>query len=427
LALTGNFFSNVKSSKGPAAHTSVFLLIFFAWIIACLLGALPYYFSGCIPRFTDAVFESVSGFTTTGLTVLRDIETAPLPVLFWRALSQWLGGLGILLFITVLLPMLGSGGFQIYSAEESGPEKEKITRHVNRSAHIILLVYAGLTVTEIFLLRCFGVNWFDAVTHAFSTMATGGFCPHGSGIAFYHSPAVEWVLAAFMFLAGFNYLLIWRMLRGKFHDFLRNSEAKVYTAIVILASIIIAIAVFSAGDSPESGARNALFNTVSILSTTGFSNADTGAWPALAQGMLFFLMFLGGCSLSTAGGVKIIRYVILAKQANNEMKRIIHPRGVFNIRLDGKNRKKDMVYGVAGFVFLYLLLIFLCALLVSSAGEDIFPSLEMALACLGNIGFINPIPHFPAYVKWGLALAMLIGRLELWAVLVIFTRDFWKL
>ena len=386
MALTGSFFSNVKSSKGPAAHTSAFLLIFFVWILACLLGALPYYFSGCTPHFTDAVFESVSGFTTTGLTVLRDIETVPLPVLFWRALSQWLGGFGVLLFITVLLPALGSGGFQIYSAEESDPEREKITRRVNRSARIILLVYAGLTVVEIFLLRCFGVNWLDAAMYAFSTMATGGFSPHGGGIAFYRSPAVEWVVAAFMFLAGFNYLLIWRMLRGKFRDCLRNSEAKVYTAIVVLVSIIIAIAVFSAGDSPESGARKAVFNTVSILSTTGFSNADTGAWPALAQGSLFFLMFLGGCSLSTAGGIKIIRYVILAKQANNEMKKIIHPRGVFNIRLDGKNRNKDMVYGVAGFVFLYLLLIFLCALLVSSAGEDIFSSLEMALACLGKIG-----------------------------------------
>ena len=427
MALTGSFFSNIKSSKGPAAHSSVFLLVFFAWALACLLGALPYYFSGCTPHFTDAVFESVSGFTTTGLTMLRDIDIVPLSVLFWRALSQWLGGLGVLLFITVLLPALGSGGFQIYSAEESGPEREKIARRVNRSARAILLIYAGLTAAEIFLLRYFGMSWFDALTLAFSTMATGGFCSHGGGIAFYRSPAIEWVLAVFMFFAGFNYLLIWRMLRGKFRDCLRNSEAKLYTAIVVLASMVIAIVLFSAGDSPERGIRNALFNAVSILSTTGFSNADTGAWPALSQGLLFFLMFLGGCSLSTAGGIKIIRYVILAKQANNEMKKIIHPRGVFNIRLDGKNRNKDMVYGVAGFVFLYLLLIFLCALLVSSAGEDIFSSLEMALACLGNIGFINPIPYFPAYVKWGLALAMLIGRLELWAVLVIFTRDFWKL
>jgi len=427
LALTGSFFSNVKSSKGPAAHTLALLLVFFAWAAACLLGAFPYYFSGCIPRFTDAVFESVSGFTTTGLTVLRDIETVPLSVLFWRALSQWLGGLGILLFIIVLLPSLGSGGGQIFRTETSGPEREKVTYHVNRSARIILLIYAGLTAAETFLLRCFGMSWFDAATYALSTMATGGFSSHNNGIAFYHSPAIEWILAAFMFLAGFNYLLIWRMLRGKFRDCLRNSEAKVYTVIVVLVSMVIAAAVFSVGYSPEKGMRNALFNTVSILSTTGFSCADTGAWPALAQGLLFFLMFLGGCSLSTAGGVKIVRYIILAKQAENEMKKILHPRGVFNIRLDGKSGKKDVVYGVAGFVFLYFLLIFLCALLVSSAGEDIFSSLKTALACLGNIGFINPIPYFPAYVKWGLALTMLIGRLELWAVLVFFTRDFWKL
>jgi len=367
-------------------------------VLACLLGAFPYYFSGCIPRFTDAVFESVSGFTTTGLTVLRDIESAPLPLLFWRALTQWLGGMGVLLFIATA-----------------------------RSRRFILPVYAGLTAAETLLLRCFGMNWFNAVTHAFSTMATGGFSSHNNGVAFYHSPAIEWVVTAFMFLAGFNYVLIWQMLRGKFRDIIRNSEAKVYTAIVVLTGIVIAVVILSVGYSPKEGLRNAFFNTVSILSTTGFSAADTGAWPPLAQGLLFFLMFIGGCSVSAAGGIKIVRYIILAKQAGSEMKKIVHPRGVFNIRLDGRSGKKNMVYGVAGFMFLYFLLVFLCALLLSSAGEDIFPSLNTALVCLGNIGFINPLPHFPAYVKWGLALTMIIGRLELWAVLVFFTRDFWKL
>lgn len=373
------------------------MLIFFAWTLACLLGALPYYFSGCIPRFTDAVFESVSGFTTTGLTVLHDIESAPPPLLFWRTLTQWLGGIGILIFIAV------------------------------RPRRFILLIYAGLTVMEAFLLRCFGMNWFDAVTHAFSTMSTGGFSSHNSGIAFYQSPAIEWVMALFMFLAGFNYLLIWQGLRGKFRDVMRNSEAKVYTAIVVLVSVIITVVILSAGDTPAGSLRNAFFNTVSILSTTGFSCTDTGAWQPLAQGLLFLLMFIGGCSVSTAGGIKIVRYIILAKQTGNEMKKMIHLRGVFNIRLDGRSGKKDMVYEVAGFVFLYSLLIFLCALLLSSAGVDVFSSLNTALVCLGNIGFFNPLPQFPAYVKWGLALTMLIGRLELWAVLVFFTRDFWKL
>jgi len=364
---------------------------------ACLLGAVPYYLNGCIPRFTDAVFESVSGFTTTGLTVLRDIESMPASLLFWRALTQWLGGIGIFLFIAI------------------------------RPRRFILLIYAGLTVTETLLLRFLGMNWFDAVTHAFSTMATGGFSSHNSGIAFYRSPAIEWVLALFMFLAGFNYLLMWQALRGKFRDVMRNSEAKVYTAIVVLASMIIAVVIFSVGGSLAESLRNAFFNTVSIISTTGFSCTDTGVWPPLAQGLLFFLMFIGGCSISAAGGIKVVRYIILAKQTGNEMKKIVHPRGVFSIRLDGRSGKKEMVYGIAGFVYLYLLLLFLCALLLSSAGEDIFSSLNTALVCLGNIGFINPLPQFPAYVKWGLALTMLIGRLEMWGVLVFFTRDFWKL
>jgi trk system potassium uptake protein TrkH len=415
LALISNFSFNEKGSGsgGHAAHSPAFLAVFFVWAAAGLLGALPYYFSGCIPRFTDAVFESVSGFTTTGLTVLRGIETVPPLLLFWRALTQWLGGAGILLFITT------------------------------RPTRVILLVYAGLTVTEAFVLRCFGMNWFDAVTHAFSTISTGGFSTHNNAAAHYNSAAVEWVLTVFMFLAGFNYFLLWQMLRGKLRGSLRNSEAKAYAALVVFSSVIIAVVILSSGVSPSGSSlagsplagslRNAFFNAASILSTTGFSCTDLNAWPALAQGLLFFLMFTGGCSLSTAGGIKIVRYVVLAKQAGNEMKKMIHHSGVYTILIDGKNGKKDTLYGTAGFVYLYCLFVFLCALLVSSAGATIFTSLNTALACLGNIGAglgelgpFNQFPRFPGYVKWGLSLAMITGRLELWAVLVLFTRGFRK-
>ncbi len=409
------------------------MIVFLAWVVVCLLGALPYYCSGYIPDFSDAVFESVSGFTTTGATVLRDIELLPRPLLFWRSLTQWLGGMGVVLLTVALLPLLGAGGFQFVNTRAPGPDAEKITPRITLTARMLWLVYVGLTVMQTLLLRCFGMNWFDALIHSFSTMSSGGFSSRNYSIAAFNSPAIEWVCVVFMFLAGFNFLLIWQTLRGKFRELTRNSEAKVYAAIVIIASLIIAIAILPVSSSFGAAIRNGFFNTVSVISTTGLANTNTGSWPALAQAVVFVLMFLGGCSGSTAGGIKIVRYVILAKQAGNEMKKLIYPWGVFNIRVDGKKGKKNVVFGVAGFVCLYLLLVFLAALFVSSAGEDVFTSLNASLLCLGNIGLglgkMGPFmafPAYPAYVKWGLSFVMLLGRLELWTVLIFITRDFWR-
>jgi trk system potassium uptake protein TrkH len=410
-----------------------FLTVFLAWAGACLLGALPYYCSGYIPAFTDAVFESVSGFTTTGATVLPDIEVLPRWLLFWRALTHWLGGMGIVALTVALVPLLGAGGFQLVKAETTGPDKEKITPRITLTARLLWLLYIVLTALQALLLICFGMDWFDAVTHAFSTMATGGFSSRNNSIAYYNSAAIEWVCVVFMVLAGFNFSLIWQVLRGKGRDLLRSSEARAYGMVLLVSAVIVTVVILPQSESLEAALRKALFNIATILSTTGLFNEDYARWPALAQGVLFFLMFLGGCSGSTSGGIKIIRYVILAKQAGNEIKKIVYPRGVFNIRLDSRSGKKDVVYGVAGFVFLYFLLLFLTALLVSSAGADIFTSLNTALLCQGNIGLglgklgpFTSFPGFPGYVKWGLSFVMITGRLELWTVMVLFTRDFWR-
>jgi trk system potassium uptake protein TrkH len=422
-----------RLKTGLGAGSRTFLLVFFAWAGVCLLGALPFYCSGHIPDFTSAVFESVSGFTTTGATMLRDIESLPRPLLFWRALTHWIGGMGIVLLTVALMPLLGAGGFQLFRAEAPGPEKEKIVPRISLSARLLWLLYIGLTAAQALLLFCFGMDWFDAVTHAFSTMATGGFSTRNDSIAFYNSPAIEWVCAVFMLLAGFNFTLIWQFLRGKYRDLLRNSEAKAYGLLTLVSVLIITAAVFPQSPSLEAALRQAFFSAASIMTTTGLFSADFNLWPALAQGALFFLMFSGGCSGSTSGGIKVIRYVILAKQTGSEIKKMVYPKGVFNIRLDGKSGKKDVVYGVAGFVFLYFLLVILTALLVSSAGEDIFTSFSTALICLGNIGLglgklgpFRAFPDFPGYVKWGLSFVMILGRLELWTVLVLFTRDFWR-
>jgi trk system potassium uptake protein TrkH len=410
-----------------------FLFVSLAWFAACLLGALPYYCSGYIASFTDSFFESVSGFTTTGATVLRDIEALPRPLLFWRALSHWLGGMGVVALTVAVIPVLGAGGGQAVKAESTGPEKEKVAPRITRSARLLWLLYIALTAANALLLFCFGMDWFDALVHAFSTVATGGFSSRNDSIAYYNSPAIEWVCVVFMLLAGFNFSLIWRLFRGKFRDLLRNSEARVYGAIVLAAVIIIGITIIPRSGSVEAALRLAFFNTASILTTTGLFNADYNAWPALAQGVLLFLLFIGGCSGSTSGGVKVIRYVILAKQCSNEMKKIVYPRGVFNIQLDGKSGKKDVVYGVAGFVFLYFALVFLTALLVSGSGADVFTSINTALICMGNTGLglgklgpFNIFPGFPPYVKWSLSFVMILGRLELWTVMVLFTREFWR-
>jgi trk system potassium uptake protein TrkH len=415
-----------------------FLLVLLSWVFSCLLGAAPYYISGHIPSAVDAVFESVSGFTTTGATLIADVEALPRSLLFWRALTHWLGGMGIVVLTVALLPLLGAGGLRmnanpLFQAETTGPEKDKITPRITGSAKRLWALYIVLTLVQFLILAAGGMDWFDAAVHAFSTMATGGFSSRNAGIAAYHSPWTEWVCIVFMLLAGLNFSLFFQALRGKFREVLSNSEARAYGGIVLASAIIITVAVLPQSRSLETAIRQALFHTASILTTTGLAAADYNMWPPLAQAALFFLMFVGGCSGSTAGGVKVIRYVVLLKQMGNEMKKIRYPRGVFNIQLNGGPGKKEVVYGVAGFVFLYFVCMFAAALLVSSAGLDIFSSLNAALICLGNIGLglgifgpFSDLAALPAYVKGGLSFVMILGRLELWAVVVFFSRDFWR-
>ncbi|MDR2176584.1 MAG: TrkH family potassium uptake protein [Treponema sp.] len=410
-----------------------FLLVFFAWILIGLLGAVPYYLSGRIPRWADAVFESVSGFTTTGATVIADVESLPRSLLFWRAMTHWLGGMGIVVLTVALLPLLGIGGFQLIKAETPGPEKEKITPKITETAKLLWFLYLILTALDALLLRIGGMDWFDAAAHAFSTVATGGFSTRNDGIAAYHSPWIEGVCTVFMLLAGFNFALLYRLFRGKFRDILTNSEAKAYGGIILVSAGIIALALIPGGAFPGEALGKAFFHTASILTTTGFAAADHNLWPPAAQGVLFFLMFIGGCSGSTAGGIKVVRMVVLGKQAGNEMKRFLYPKGVFTIRLNKKVGRKDVVYGVAAFVFLYLFLVLITTLIVSTAGGDMFSSLNTALITLGNIGLglgaVGPgavFQGFPDYVKWVLSLVMIAGRLELWTAFVFFSRDYWR-
>ncbi|GAB1483711.1 potassium transporter TrkG [Treponema sp.] len=410
-----------------------FLLVSLAWLATSIFGSLPYYISGLVGDPASAIFESVSGFTTTGATILRNVEALPRSLLFWRAMTHWLGGMGIVVLTVALLPLLGVGGFQLLKAEAPGPEKDKVAPKITETAKILWLIYLGLTATQVALLMLGGLDWFDATTHAFATMATGGFGTKNASVGYYNSAWVDAVCTTFMVLAGLNFSLYYRLFIGKGKDLWHNSELKAYLGIFFVASLAITLVLIPSYGSFGTAFRYASFQVSSILTTTGFATADFDLWPEFAKMVLLILMFIGGCSGSTGGGIKVVRHVVLFKQAGNEMRRLLYPRGVFSVRLNGKVGRKDVVYGVAGFVFLYLSLVLVTALVVASSGSDLLTSFSAALATVGNIGpgfaLVGPslnYADFPDYVKWFFSFSMLAGRLELWTVFVLFKREFWR-
>ncbi len=410
-----------------------FFLVSLAWIIMSLLGSVPYFLSGLGISFTDAVFESSCGFATTGATTIADIEALPRSLMLWRGMTHWFGGMGIVVFTVALLPVMGVGGFQLVKAESPGPEKEKVTPKIAASAKILWFAYVGLTAVLIILLRVFGMGWFDAVIHSFAIMASGGISTKNSGLSYYNSPGIEIVCTVFMLLAATNFNMYYRVIKGKWKEIARNTEIRVYLGIFVLASLIISLNIIPGYDSIAEAFRHGCFYTASFLSTTGGLLVDYGVWPSLAKMILFVLMFVGGCSASTAGGIKVIRHAVLFKQAGNELRRIIFPRGIFSIHINKKVGRKDVVYGVAGFVFLYFALILAATLAVAASGFDLFSSLCASLAVLGNVGIgfgaIAPgqtYAVFPDHIKWLFSFLMIAGRLELWTLFILFSPEYWR-
>ncbi|MDR2629360.1 MAG: TrkH family potassium uptake protein [Spirochaetaceae bacterium] len=425
-------FSRKKTSLRFSAQNG-FLLVTLTWILISLMGAIPYYLAGMGISFTDALFESSCGFATTGATTIYNIEALPRSLLFWRAMTHWIGGMGIILLTVALMPLFGVGAFQLIKAETPGPEKEKVTPKITATAKILWLVYGSLTVTLTGLYLLGGMNWFDALCHALVVIASGGVSTKNNGLRFYNSAFIDGVTTVFMLLAGINFNLYYRLIRGKIRDLSFNSEVRAYGIIFIVAAGIVTFSLVPVYGSVGSALRYASYQTASILSTTGSVIADYEAWPALAQAVLFGLMFIGGCSSSTAGGVKVVRLVVLFKQAGNELRRIINPRGIFSVRLNRKVGRKDVVYGVAGFIFLYMIVIVLVTLITAASGTGIFSSFCAALAMTGNagVGFgaAGPSAHygtFPDHIKWLFSLVMIAGRLELWTVFILFSPEYWK-
>ena len=411
-----------------------FLMVTLSWIVASAVGALPFFLSGEIPAYTDAYFETMSGFTTTGASILTDIEAMSPALLFWRSLTHWLGGMGIVVLTVAILPILGVGGAQLMRAESPGPTLEKITPKVAETAKILWLIYLGLTVIETVLLMFGGMNLFDALTHTFGTLATGGFSPKAASVGYYNSAYIDIVITVFMVAAGLNFGLYFRALQGRFRDLIRNTEFVAYLSIFAITTFAIAVSINKVVyPSFAQSLRYAGFQSATIITTTGYATADFDLWPEFAKYVLFFLMFVGGCSGSTGGGIKVIRIVTLFKQAVTEMKYLLRHNGVHQVRINGEPVKKDFVYTVLGFFFLYILCLLVTTGVISLGGYDLVTSFSSALVTVGNIGpgfaKVGPAMNYAfyePYIKWVLSLAMLIGRLEVYTVLILLVPSFWR-
>lgn len=411
-----------------------YIVVFLGWFVMALFGAIPFVVHGSIPSYTDAFFETMSGFTTTGASILNDIESLPHGLLFWRSIIQWLGGMGIIVLSLAILPILGIGGMQLFVAEVPGPTKDKIHPRVKETAKRLWGIYFLLTVIETILLLIGGMNLFDAINHSFTTMATGGFSTKQNSIAAFESPFIHYVITLFMFLAGMNFSVHYYLLHAKFNVLKKNEEFKFYTIVIAAAGILIAIALFLTNYADfEKSFRDSLFQVVSIVTTTGYVTADYESWGSFFQLIFFLLLFIGGCAGSTGGGIKIVRHLLLIKNSTLELRRLIHPRAVIPVRFNGSSVGQEIVSNILAFFQFYLAIFIFGTIVMSLLGLDFLSAMGSVATSLGNvgpaIGSVGPVynfSHIPEFGKWFLSFLMLLGRLELFTILVIFSSAFWK-
>lgn len=421
-------------APGEMGHREGFATVTFGWILFALFGALPFYLSGALPAFTDAYFEAMSGFTTTGATVLEDIEVHPAGLLLWRALTQWLGGMGIIVLSLAVLPALGVGGMQLYRAEVPGPTPDRLVPRIRETAKLLWGVYLLFSVSEVVLLRLGGMPLYDAVLHTFTTMATGGFSTKNQSVGAYQSPYLEGIVMLFMFLAGMNFALHFQVFAGQPGAILRNPEFRLYLGTLCGATAIATWSVFG-GVYGEfwTALRHGAFQVVSIMTTTGYVTADYDRWPAAVQFLLFLLMFIGGCAGSTGGAIKHVRLLVLLKQVGHQLARLIHPKAVRHVHLREKVVPPEVLERVLSFVLIYLVLFALASFLLTLVDLDLVTAMGAVAASLGNVGpglgLVGPAHTYaavPIAGKWILSLCMLLGRLEIFTVLLLCLPDLWR-
>ncbi|MDD3196019.1 MAG: TrkH family potassium uptake protein [Paludibacter sp.] len=431
MSVSRNVNPVIGRREGSVIVTSI-------WLIFTLVGLLPYLISGSIPSVSDAFFETMSGFTTTGASVLNDIESMPFSILYWRSLTQWIGGLGIIVISMALLPIFGFSSVQLFSAEATGPTKDKIHPKMSETAKRLLGIYIVLTFAEFVLLRIAGMGWFDSLNHAFTTMATGGFSTKQLSLAYWDSPLIHYIIIVFMFLAGVNFTLFYFLIKKKYNKITGNQEFKFYVLIVLIFTVLIGISIYNK-EHPFNFAtmevliRESLFTVVSLITTTGYGNIDYMQLAPIAWVLVLLIMLVGASAGSTAGGMKLVRVLLVVKYAYYEFKRIIHPNAVFPVRYNGHIVREDVITRVLAFIVLYILIILLGTVVLAFSGMGFLESLGGMVTCISDVGpglgTIGPAYSFseiPAFSKWFLSLVMLVGRLELFTVLVVFTPVFWK-
>lgn len=423
-----------RGAKKNITRREGYIIVTLAWVLFSVFGSLPFVLSGAIPSFTNAFFETMSGFTTTGASILTDVESLPHGLLFWRSMTQWLGGMGIIVLSLAILPLLKIGNYQLFTAEVPSPAPDKLQPKIKETAKRLWALYIAFTLTEMVLLMLGGMDAFDAICHSFTTMATGGYSTKQDSIAHFGSPYIQWVFIIFMFLAGTNFTLSYLALKGKVKKILFNDEFRFYLFLIFGFSLTVGLVLFSGGENSFSKSiREATFQVVSIITTTGYTTVDYTQWIPFLSMIVFILMFTGGSAGSTGGGIKTIRILLLFKNSRYELKRLIHPNAVIPIRYNQKSVPQPLLYNVLAFVVFYFLITGISAFIISGMGYDLSTSFGSVAATLGNIGpgigGVGPSEtylHFPVFGKWFLSFLMLLGRLELFTVLILFSPSLYK-
>lgn len=423
-----------KHKTDEIRHREAFLVVTISWLLVAFYGSLPYLFTNTFSSITDAYFESMAGFTTTGSSALRDIEVVPKGVLFWRSLTQWIGGMGIILFALAILPMLGTGGMQLFKAEVPEISVDKLRPRIIDTAKSLWFIYVGLTIFATAFYLAGGMDLYDAICHSFTTMATGGFSTKNASIAHFNSPFIEYSSAVFMFLGGINYSLYFYVFKGNPSRLWKNNEFRFYLSVTLITTIAIALSIWKTSYATiQDSFRYAFFQVSSIMTTTGYATADFEKWPYLSQVILLVLMLFGGMIGSTAGGIKQVRILLMLKQGFRELYQLIHPHAVTSLKLDGKFLTKEILGSIWGFLFLFLFVYAIASICMTATGMDIITSSSTVLSAMSNVGpalgEAGPAENYssiPIAGKWILIFCMLAGRLEIYTLLILFVPNYWK-
>lgn len=424
----------IKGKKNEIYAKEGFLTVGLAWIVISFFGALPFVFSGAIPSLVDAFFETSSGFTTTGASILTEIQSLPKGILFWRSFTHWVGGMGFLIFILALMPTFSGNTIHLLKAESPGPTPGKIVPKIKQTAKILYAIYFVLTLIETIFLKSAGLSWYDSIIHALGTAGTGGFSNMNASVAAFNNPAVEWIITIFMLLFGVNFVLYFQLIRGNVKAFFKSEELKWYLIAVFASIIIIAVNIipFNHGDVTKS-IRDSAFQVSSIVTTTGYATVNFNLWPTLSKVILIMLMFMGAMAGSTGGGIKPIRIVIIFKAIRREIDKILHPRRVKSVKIDGNVVEEETISGVFLFIFAYIIISLIAIFIVSFDNFDVTTTVTSVIATLSNIGpgleMVGPAGNFSAFSdlsKLVLSFCMLAGRLEIYPMLILFSPSLWK-